>query len=109
MTVALASRASPPLAVALGAVIAAACAALAAASADRPRRSLWLCACAAAVGVALRVVLGPMPGIDLAQLISLGGLRADLAQPLRLLVPEPESGILLGIVLGERAGISSDL
>jgi competence protein ComEC len=109
MTVALASRASPPLAVALGAVIAAACAALAAASADRPRRSLWLCACAAAVGVALRVVLGPMPGIDLAQLISLGGLRADLAQPLRLLVPEPESGVLLGIVLGERAGISSDL
>jgi competence protein ComEC len=47
--------------------------------------------------------------LDLAQLVSLDGLRADLARPLRLLVPEPESGILLGIVLGERASVSSDL
>jgi competence protein ComEC len=107
--VALTACAAVPLALALGVVVAVACAALALASANGPRRSLWACACASAVGVALRLVLGPVPGIDLAQLISLDGLRADLAQPLRLLVPEPESGILLGIVLGERAGVSRDL
>jgi competence protein ComEC len=44
-----------------------------------------------------------------AQLVSLDALRADLARPLELLVPEPESGILLGIVLGERASVSPDL
>jgi competence protein ComEC len=107
--VALTARASVPLAIALAAVSAVVCAALAVASANRERRSLWACACASAVGVALRLVLGPVSGVDLAQLISIGGLRADLAHPLRLLVPEPESGILLGIVLGERAGVSPDL
>ena len=107
--VALAGRASVPLALAVGAVSAVACAALALASAYGPRRSLWACACASAVGVALRLVLGPVPGIDLAQLVSLDALRADLARPLELLVPEPESGILLGIVLGERASVSQDL
>ena len=98
-----------PLALAVGAVAAVACAALAVASAHGPRRSLWACACASAVGVALRLVLGPVAGIDLAQLVSLDALRADLARPLELLVPEPESGILLGIVLGERASVSADL
>jgi competence protein ComEC len=98
-----------PLALAVGAVSAVTCAALALASANGPRRSLWACACASAVGVALRLVLGPVPGIDLAQLVSLDALRADLARPLELLVPEPESGILLGIVLGERASVSPDL
>ena len=107
--VALAGRVSLPLAIAIGAVSAVACAALALASANGPRRSLWACACASAVGVALRLVLGPVPGIDLAQLVSLDALRADLARPLELLVPEPESGILLGIVLGERASVSADL
>ena len=107
--VALAGLASVPLALAVGAVSAVACAALALASAYGPRRSLWACACASAVGVALRLVLGPVPGIDLAQLVSLDALRADLARPLELLVPEPESGILLGIVLGERASVSQDL
>jgi competence protein ComEC len=107
--VALAGRASVPLALAVGAVGAVACAALALASAHGPRRSLWACACASAVGVALRLLLGPVPGIDLAQLVSLDALRADLARPLELLVPEPESGILLGIVLGERASVSPDL
>lgn len=108
-SIALAARASLPLAFALGAVSAVACAALALASADGPRRSLWACACASAVGVALRLVLGPVPGVDLAQLVSLDGLRSDLARPLRMLVPEPESGILLGIVLGERASVSPEL
>jgi len=108
-SVALAAQAAVPLAFALGAVSAVVCAALALASADGPRRSLWACACAAAVGVSLRLVLGPVPGVDLAQLLSLDGLRGDLARPLRVLVPEPESGILLGIVLGERASVSPDL
>jgi competence protein ComEC len=107
--VALAAQAAVPLAFALGAASAVVCAALALASADRPRRSLWACACASAVGVSLRLVLGPVPGVDLAQLASLDALRADLARPLRMLVPEPESGILLGIVLGERASVSPDL
>ena len=107
--VALTARGSPPLALVLGAVSAIACAAFALASADRPRRALWACACASAVGVALRLVLGPVPGVDLAQLVPLDGLRVDLARPLRMLVPEPESGILLGIVLGERASVSADL
>jgi competence protein ComEC len=107
--VALAARVAVPLALVLGGAGAIACAALALASADRPRQMLWACACASAVGVALRLVLGPIPGLDLAQLVSLGGLRADLAHPLRMLVPEPESGILLGIVLGERASVSPDL
>ena len=107
--IALTARAAVPLALALGVVVAVACASLALASADRARRSLWACACASAVGVSLRLVLGPVPGVDLAQLVSLDGLRSDLARPLRLLVPEPESGILLGIVLGERASVSQDL
>src|SRR5712692_3849685 len=108
-SVALVARASIPLALVLVAASALAFAALALASADRPRRALWACASAAAVGVALRLVLGPVPGVDLAHLVSLDGLRADLARPLRMLVPEPESGILLGIVLGERASVSPDL
>lgn len=107
--VALAAQAALPLALALGAAGATACAALAVASTDRSRRALWACACAAAVGVALRLVLGPISGVDLAQLLSLDGLRADLARPLRMLVPEPESGILLGIVLGERRAVSAEL
>lgn len=107
--IALTARAAVPLALALGVVAAVACASLALASADGARRSLWACACASAVGVSLRLVLGPVPGVDLAQLVSLDGLRSDLARPLRVLVPEPESGILLGIVLGERASVSQDL
>jgi competence protein ComEC len=108
-TVALAAQVAVPLAFVLGAVSAAICAGLARASADGPRRSLWACACASVVGVSLRLVLGPVPGLDLAQLVSLDALRADLARPLRALVPEPESGILLGIVLGERTSVSRHL
>jgi competence protein ComEC len=107
--IALTARAALPLAFALGALSAVACAGLAVASADGPRRSLWACACASAVGVSLRLVLGPLPGLDLPQLVSLDALRGDLARPLRALVPEPESGILLGIVLGERASVSPQL
>lgn len=109
LLVAVVARASVPLAIALGVASALAGATLAVASADGQRRWLWACACASAIGVALRLVLGPVPSVDLAQLVSLDGLRADLARPLRVLVPEPESGILLGIVLGERASVSADL
>ncbi|HEV8672100.1 MAG TPA: ComEC/Rec2 family competence protein [Candidatus Limnocylindria bacterium] len=109
MLIAVTALASAPLALVIGALGAVACTGLAVASADGPRRSLWGCASASALGVALRLVLGPVPGVDIAQLVSLDGLRADLARPLRVLVPEPESGILLGIVLGERASVSPDL
>jgi len=109
VVVALAGRADVPLALAVGTVGAIGSAALALASATGSRRSLWACACASAVGVSVRLLLGPVPGIDFAQLASLDALRADLARPLEVLVPEPESGILLGIVLGERASVSQDL
>ena len=36
-------------------------------------------------------------------------LRESLAEPLRRLIPEPESGIVRGIVLGERASVDADL
>ncbi|HJW49115.1 MAG TPA: hypothetical protein VJ726_06845, partial [Candidatus Limnocylindria bacterium] len=67
-TIALAAQAAVPLAFAFGALSAVVCATLALASADGPRRTLWACACASAVGVSLRLVLGPVGGVDLAQL-----------------------------------------
>src|SRR5204862_4063876 len=36
-------------------------------------------------------------------------LREAFAAPIRALIPEPEAGIVLGIVLGERASIPRDL
>src|SRR5688572_6331233 len=95
--VALAALVAVPLGLAVGAALTLACGSLAAASADRVRRALWACAAASGLGVALRLVLGPIPGPDLAHLASLDGLRSELARALRILVPEPESGILLGI------------
>ena len=108
-TVALAACAALPLALAVAVALIIACASLALASADRARRGLWACATASSAGVALRLVLGPIPGPDLARLVSLDDLRSELARALRILVPEPESGILLGIVLGDRAGVSRQL
>ncbi len=107
--VALAAQMASWLGVALGAVSAVACVTLALASADDQRRRLWACACASAVGVVVRLVFGPLPGVDVTQLVPVDALRAELARPLRMLVPEPESGILLGVVLGQRASISPDL
>jgi competence protein ComEC len=107
--VALAALVAVPLGLAVGAALTLACGSLAAASADRVRRALWACAAASGLGVALRLVLGPIPGPDLAHLASLDGLRSELARALRILVPEPESGILLGIVLGDRTGVSREL
>ncbi len=107
--VALAAQMASWLGVALGAVSAVACVTLALASVDGQRRRLWACACASAVGVVVRLVFGPLPGVDVTQLVPVDALRAELARPLRMLVPEPESGILLGVVLGQRASVSPDL
>ncbi|HEV8229617.1 MAG TPA: ComEC/Rec2 family competence protein [Candidatus Limnocylindria bacterium] len=108
LVVALAALVAIPLANAAGVIAALASGALAVASADRSRRLLWLGVAATAAGMCLRLVV-VTPSVDLAAALSLEGARATLAQPLRALVPQPESGILLGIVLGERAAISADL
>ena len=87
-------------------IVALGCAGLAALSAERMRRLAWIAAALAAAGVALRVAL-PLPGGP--DLQAFADLRAALGGPLRRLVPEPESGILLGIALGDRGSISADL
>jgi competence protein ComEC len=82
---------------------------LAVASADRARRLCW-CAAALVAGIsAAATILGPLPGFDLRHSGPLDGLREALADPLRRLVPEPEGGIVRGIVLGERAAVDADL
>ena len=73
----------------------------------RRRRLMWLAA-AAAVSALLAHALVPIalfPGGAL----SLDVPRAALAHPLELLIPAPESALLLGIVLGERAGVPPEL
>src|SRR5260370_1233299 len=59
--------------------------------------------------VRLATIFGPLPGFDLRHAGPLDGLRDALAYPLRRLVPEPEGGIVRGIVLGERAAVDADL
>ena len=82
---------------------------LAAASADAPRRLLWSATAVGAAGMAARAFVVP-PAPDLWPLVAaVTSLRGALALPLAALVPEPESGILLGIVLGERASMERDL
>lgn len=99
-----------PLAAAtLGAIACALCAALALASADPPRRLMWSATAIAAGAMAVRALVAP-PWPDIwPVLVTIAALREALAVPLHDLVPEPESGILLGIVLGERAGIGREL
>src|SRR5205814_7465931 len=55
---------------------------------------------------AIRVAL---PDLALGGVGAFAEARAALGVPLRRLVPEPESGILLGIALGDRGSISADL
>jgi competence protein ComEC len=86
-------------------VIIAACAFLAAASVDR-RRIVWVAAAIAACAV-LAHALVPIPVWP--QLARLELPRAALSRSLELLVPAPESALLLGIVLGERSGIPIEL
>ena len=105
---ALATEAHPFAGVACGVAVALCAVPLALASADRTRRLLWSAVIVVAVGSAVRALLTP-PALGLTTDPRIGSLRAALGDPLRTLVPEPESGILLGIVLGERASITRDL
>ena len=107
--IALVVQLSPLGGIALAALLAAVFAMLAVASADRTRRLCW-CAAAIVAGISAAATLfGPLPGFDLRHAGPLDGLREALADPLRRLVPEPEGGIVRGIVLGERAAVDADL
>ena len=100
---------APPGALALGLLLALGCGALALASADRPRRLGWRAAALTALVVGLRAVVDLTPSFDLRDLPPLAAARGMLAAPLERLLPEPEAGLALGIVLGERASIGPDL
>lgn len=107
--IALAVQVAPLVGIAFAVVLAGAFAILAVASADRTRRLCW-CAAALVAGVsAVATLFGPLPGFDLRHAGPLDGVREALADPLRRLVPEPEGGIIRGIVLGERAAVDADL
>lgn len=106
--VALASLWHPSAGAILGALLAAAAAFFAIASADLPRRIVWWASAVATAGLAVRCVV-PMPTLAFPPLLPMDEIRAALTAPLAALVPEPESAILLGIVLGERSGISREL
>lgn len=107
--IALAVQLSPLGGIIVAVLLAGVFATLAVASADRVRRLCW-CAAALVAGVsALATILGPLPGFDLRHAGPLDGLREALAEPLRRLIPEPEGGIVRGIVLGERAAVDADL
>ncbi len=94
-----------PAAIPLAIVCALAAGALAVASAGR-RRLAWAAAAAVAAGLAARLALGPLA---FPALPDPAGMRAALARPIELLVPGSDGAILLGIVLGERAGIPREL
>jgi len=102
---ALVAGAAPALVpvVAVGLVIA--CAGLAFVSLERTRRLAWGAAAVIALLSALRLAVPAA----VAPSDAFAELREALGEPLRRLVPEPESGILLGIALGDRASISADL
>ena len=104
--IALLASVTPPVAFVVAGIVAIATTGLAAASIDRMRRLAWIAAAVATVAIALRLAIAPPAGPDLT---AFGELRSALGEPLRRLVPEPESGILLGIALGDRASISADL
>jgi competence protein ComEC len=104
--VAFVLRADPLAGVALGVVTALASAVLAAASVDRHRLA-WSAA-AVCVGALTLHAVAPFALFPL-ELVTLDLPRAALARPLEVLVPSPESAILLGIVLGERSAVPADL
>jgi competence protein ComEC len=110
VSIALAVQASPLFGTGLALGLAFVTATLAVASADRARRLCWCAAALVSSMSALATMFGPLPlGFDLRHAGPLDGIRDALADPLRRLVPEPEGGILRGIVLGERAAVSADL
>ncbi|MGH2452101.1 MAG: ComEC/Rec2 family competence protein, partial [Candidatus Limnocylindria bacterium] len=92
----------------VGLLAAAAGTGLSIAAADRPRRILWAALAVCALLSAARTVLD-LPWFDARSFGPFPLVREALGLPLRRLVPEPEAGILLGIVLGERAGIGPEL
>jgi competence protein ComEC len=107
--IALAVQLAPLVGIGLAVVLVGAFTILAVASADRARRLCW-CAAALVAGMSgLATLFGPLPGFDLRHAGPLDGLREALADPLRRLIPEPEGGIVRGIVLGERAAVTADL
>jgi competence protein ComEC len=109
VAIALAVQIAPLAGIALALLLAGIFTTLALASVDRPRRLSW-CAAALVASMSIAATLfGPLPGFDLRHSGPLDGLREALAEPLRRLVPEPEGGIVRGIVLGERAAVDADL
>ena len=94
--------AAAPLGYLAASIIVACALVLSGASVDR-RRIVWLAAavsaCAVAAHAAFPVALVP------AGALALDVPRLALSRPLELLIPAPESALLLGIVLGERDGV----
>lgn len=109
MTVAFVGRIAPSCGPMLALGLTMACAWLALASTDRARRLCWSAAALFASLAGVAAIVGPLPGFDLRHAGPLDALRDALAEPLRRLIPEPESGIVRGIVLGERASVDADL
>jgi competence protein ComEC len=109
VAVALAVQIAPLAGVGLAVMLAALFAGFAVASADRTRRLCWSAAASVSAFSGVVVLLGPIPGFDLRHTGPLDDVREALAVPLRRLVPEPEGGIVRGIVLGERAAVDADL
>ena len=107
--IALAVQVLPLAGIGLAVALAAIFAALAVASADRARRLCWCAAALVASISGVATIFGPLPGFDLRHAGPLDGLREALAAPLRHLIPEPEGGIVRGIVLGERAAVDAEL
>ena len=107
--IALVVQFSPLGGIALAIALASAFGLLAVASADRARRLCWCAAALVAAVSAVATMFGPLPGFDLRHAGPLDGLREALAYPLRRLIPEPDGGIVRGIVLGERAAVDADL
>jgi competence protein ComEC len=81
-------------------------AALAVASVGR-RRLMWLAA-SAALAALFAHALVPIALVP-AGTLAFDLPRAALARPLELLIPAPESALLVGIVLGDRTGVPADL
>jgi len=89
-------------------VVGGAAAILAFCSTDRIRTLAWSAAGIASLATAASLASGPLTGW-IPALVDPAGLRTALGDPIRALVPEPESGILVGIALGERSAIGPDL
>jgi competence protein ComEC len=92
--------------IAVAALLCGGCGALAVASAGL-RRYVWLGGGVAGLAVGLHATV-PF-ALFAADAFALDLPRAALARPLELLVPAPESALLLGIVLGERDGVPAAL